>query len=439
MSVRMALRKSFAAVQCPHDVLVGLSGGADSVALLLSLCELRGQGVLKLHAVHVNHNLRENAADDEAFCRNLCKNLDVPLTVKRVNVPRTGSLEAAARQARYTAFAEAMRSCGAKVLALAHHADDQAETMVMHLLYGAGTTGLCGMREMSGSVWRPFLTLRRNQLREYLAAFGQAWREDESNQDAAFTRNRIRAQVMPVLEACGNACVESMGRTAVILQNEDDYLNGIADEWLAMYASASSFPFIMAEELKALHAAVQRRVIRRYALKLGITLDYASTELVRGILEAENGTIDNLPENWRVMKCAKRLHFLPPEGSAHEQESPKGELLVISGEAPKDAAYYHQVPKEQAHDLYLRTRRSGDFIQPFGMHGTKSLKEYMIDIGLDRPLRNAWPLVCRGSEVLWVIGLGASEKLRVVSSEQDAMKLIFTGNLPDEYRGKKNE
>lgn len=431
------LRKSYAAAKRPSSVLVGVSGGADSVALLLSLCELRTDEGLNLHAVHVNHGLRENAVQDEVFCRELCCRLDVPLSVVQVAVSPTGSLEAAAREARYKAFEEVKRACGAQVLALAHHADDQAETVVMHLLYGTGATGLGGMRETTNTAWRPFLHIRRKQLQEYLEARGQNWREDESNADTAFTRNRIRAKVMPVLEACSAACVGNMGRTAEILQAENDFLECTARQWLEENASDGTWPFVMTRSLINQHPAMQRRILRQYALRLGIVLDYAATERLRSVLEAKNGTIENLPGCWRALKCAERLHFLPPEDKVSEGRTIAGELRIDDIETTRSIGCSQRLPAEQANGLCLRTRQPGDYIQPFGMTGRKSLKEYMIDCGMDRPFRDAWPLVCRGSEVLWVVGFGASEKLRVSPDEPDVKILIFQGKLPDEYGRKK--
>lgn len=425
---------SYASVGKPRSVLAGLSGGADSVALLVSLCALRQENGIKLSAVHVNHGLRENASLDEAYCAEICTRLDVQLIVKRVSVSGESNIEAVAREARYAAFDEAMRETGADVLALAHHMDDQAETVIMHLLYGAGTAGLAGMRELRGEIWRPFLNVRRKSLRDFLIGQSISWREDESNEDVAFTRNRIRADVMPCLEGCYPEAVSAIARSAQILQSEDAYLDALADTWLSQHASSGAYPFLLTESLINQHPAMQRRILRKYADRLDISLDYLQTERLRTLLVKDAGETENLSGGWQALRTRKRLHFLHPELQL-KRENPSAALKTGEMDGLPQDAVTQPIPDNQLYDLQLRTRRTGDYIQPFGMSGTKSLKEYMIDHAVDRPFRDGWPLACRGSEVLWVIGIGASEKLRVSKDDTTAKFLIYTGELPDQIRG----
>lgn len=425
------LENSYNSLSQPESVLVGLSGGADSVALLVCLCELRKTKGFSLHAVHVNHGLRTAAAQDEAYCIQLCERLNVPLVRETVSISGTGNIEARAREARYAAFGRAMSASKCRVIALAHHMDDQAETLLLHLLYGTGSTGLGGMKEKNGSVWRPFLKIRRSQLQNFLSANGFEWREDESNCDPAFTRNRIRATVLPSIEACSPDAVQGMSRTADILQAEDEYLALQAESWLKKYASDSRYAFLMTEPLAHEHPAMQRRIIRRYAQHLSLSLDFIQTERVREMIQSENaGTTDNLPGGWQVFRSRERLHFLHPEKI---NRFIPGEFQ-IGEEIPNDARHSHLIPLKEACGLTLRTRRTGDVIQPFGMQGKKPLKEYMIDRSIDKPFRDGWPLVCRGNEVLWVIGVGASEKLRVKETEDQVKHLIYLGKLPDEIQ-----
>lgn len=401
------------------------------MALLVSLCEMRRQNDLQLFAVHVNHGLRESASMDEAFCQALCAALNVPLTCRKVQIRHKSNLEAEARKARYAAFYEAMADTQAEMLALAHHMDDQAETVVMHLLYGAGAAGLGGMHEKSGCLWRPFLRLRRAELHGYLWERGFSWREDESNADTAYTRNFIRAQVMPALEACAPEAVKAIGRTAEIVQAEDDFLNGLADAWLSENASTTHFAFLLAEPLQNQHAALQRRIIRRYGVNLGVEIDFQQTERLCNMLKGSSGTVENLPGDWHAFRSKTRLHFFNDHKGADALKCVRGKMAIDDASGLSAPLYYQPLPQMHFHDLQLRTRKQGDYIQPFGMTGRKSLKEYMIDHGVDRPFRDAWPLVCTGSEVLWVVGIGASEKLRVNDQNAPQHQLIFSGLLPD--------
>ncbi|MBQ7455471.1 MAG: tRNA lysidine(34) synthetase TilS, partial [Clostridia bacterium] len=405
------------------------SGGADSTALLVALCALRGELGLRLAAVHVDHGLRAASGEDAAFCQRLCDNLGVPLLVKRVAVPRRGSLEAAAREARYAAFDEAMRETGAKVLALAHHLDDQAETVLLHLLYGAGSAGLGGMAEYRPPLWRPLLGLRRETLRQALRGIGRPWREDETNADTAYTRNLLRARVIPAIEEAFPEAARAMGRAGEILRGEDDLLEDLARGHLSRCAAHGRWRFLMAQPALALHPALQRRVLRMYARECGIPLHFEQTEALCALLTATPETRQNLPGGWHALRTKERLHFLPPASEPPHWEESLLREIPCSGETG-DGKLKQAFPGEILKDTVLRTKREGDWIRPFGMRGRMKLKDYFSGRGVDGPFRADWPLLCSGSEVLWAVGIGASETLRL-DKEENARMLTFAGVLPD--------
>jgi tRNA(Ile)-lysidine synthase len=324
-----------------------------------------------------------------------------------------------------------MRDTASEVLVLAHHMNDQAETVLMHLLYGAGSTGLGGMKPFSNGVWRPFLGLKREVLQEYLRLNGYEWREDESNSDTNFTRNRIRAQVMPVIEECAPEAAAAIARTARIVRDEDQLLDALSDAWMAENAANGENCFLKAQALAGEHTALQRRIIRKCAGSQGILLDFEQTERVRNLLNAKSGSSENLPGGGIAFKGDEYLHFLP-QGWNPEKQCNLSQLLICEGCSEEKGNYEQPLPQNQIQGLHLRTRLPGDYIRPFGMKGTKPLKEYMIERGIERPFRSSWPIVCRGNEVLWVIGVGASEKLRVKSMKAPEYKLIYTGKLPDQ-------
>lgn len=410
-------------------ILVGLSGGADSVALLRGLCALRKEAGFSVFAVYVNHGLREAAEEEESFCASLCKELEVPLLIKRVRLPADGSLEASARTARYGAFREAMEEYHADILALAHHRNDQAETLLLHLMYGAGGDGLSGMREYRAPVWRPLLRLSRDTLRRALAALGQDWREDESNQDTALTRNAIRARLIPAMEALYPQTVPALCRAAELLGSESDYLNAQATEWLSANAARGAWHFLLAAPFTGLHPAMQRRVVRAYALSLGITLEFRHTEALLRMLP---GSRENLPCGWHALRTRKRLHFLSPK--PHIPEARKDILTVspFAGNAG-DGLRFQAMPEAVWQNAVLRTRQPGDRITPFGMQGTMKLKDYFVSRGVDQPFRDGWPLLCQGQEVLWVVGVGASERLRCQPSAAEKLCVVhYSGLLPDQ-------
>ena len=426
-----AVRQSVRRVQPAPNVLAGLSGGADSVALLAALCALQEECALQITAVHVNHHLRSAADDDEQFCRELCKRWQVPLIVKSVHVSTSGSLEAAARAARYAAFDEALAQCGAQTLALAHHMDDQAETVLMHLMYGAGADGLGGMAEYRDGVWRPLLELRRCQLEAALKALDQPWRVDESNADTAYMRNYIRAQIVPDMERVYPQAVPAICRAGAIVRAEGDCLQAQAAAWISQYAAHDRWRFLLVEPLASEHPAMQRRILRTYARQSGLMLDFEQTEALRALIAQKAGALVNLPRDWRALRTAKRLHLLSPAPPPMVWPAEALQILPYKGQTG-DGLFTQAIPADILHGAVLRTRQRGDMIHPFGMDGHMKLKDYLISRGVDRPFRSDWPLLCREHEVLWAIGIGASEALRVLPEARDVLYLTFLGKLPNQ-------
>jgi tRNA(Ile)-lysidine synthase len=213
-------------------VVLGLSGGADSVALLDALVSLRGRRGFRVVAAHLDHGLRPGSTEDASFCRALCERLGVPLRTASADVAararrERGGLEQAARRERYAFLRRVREETGASVIAVAHTRDDQAETLLLRLLRGAGATGLGGMRPRSGGgdLVRPLLRVSRDEVLVHLRERGLAWREDPTNADTRHTRNRIRHELLPYLEARFNPSLrEGLSRTARILRDEADHL-----------------------------------------------------------------------------------------------------------------------------------------------------------------------------------------------------------------------
>ncbi|MBA4347974.1 MAG: tRNA lysidine(34) synthetase TilS, partial [Clostridiales bacterium] len=218
-----------AACECsPTDeVLVALSGGADSTALLLSLHTLQNEGKIRgLFAAHLNHGIRgETAARDQRWCMALCERLGIPLATENADVPAFAkehgqSLEQAAREVRYEFLERARESFGASVIATAHHRDDQAETVLMNLIRGSGAIGLCGMKPRNGNIIRPMLNISKEEILAFLAKADETYCEDETNAENAAVRNRIRNELLPMLETFNPAIAQSLCKTAELLAQD---------------------------------------------------------------------------------------------------------------------------------------------------------------------------------------------------------------------------
>ena len=215
-------------------VLSALSGGADSVALTLLLIKAGAE----VTCAHFEHGIRgADSLRDRDFCRAFCKELHVPLLEDSARVPENRmpgeGLEQAARRLRYRFLRRAKESVGAEWIALAHHMDDQAETVLMHLLRGSGLAGVAGMRELSGDLYRPLLSVRKRELLEYLEGLGQNYCRDASNWVPDTPRNLLRLRVMPELESVYPGCVEAIARFSAQADRDEAFFDALAEDWLS--------------------------------------------------------------------------------------------------------------------------------------------------------------------------------------------------------------
>ena len=252
-----------------ETLVVGLSGGADSVALTDALASLRRRRGFRLVAAHLDHGLRPGSADDAAFCHALCEALEVPLRAGSASVRaraarEKGGLELAARLERYSFLRRVRDDEGAALVAVAHTLDDQAETLLLRLLRGAGATGLAGMRPKSGDLLRPLLAVSRARVIDYLGERGLSWREDPTNQDTALLRNRVRHELLPYLEERFNPRVrEALARTAGLLADEAGHMRQEAEALVTRIASRDRGALVLERRpLGAAPAAVARAAIR---------------------------------------------------------------------------------------------------------------------------------------------------------------------------------
>jgi tRNA(Ile)-lysidine synthase len=272
-----------------ETLLVALSGGADSVALLDALAALRRRRGFELVAAHLDHGLRPGAADDAAFCHELCAALGVPLRggsgrVRERARAEKGGLEQAARRERYSFLRRVKEDEGAVAIAVAHTRDDQAETLLLRLLRGSGPTGLAGMRLASGDLLRPLLTVSRREVLAHLAERGLAWREDETNADPAYARNRVRNELLPYLEQRFNPRVrEALARTADLIAEEASCMAGVAKRALARAATRDGDALVLDRHaLARLPVAVARATLRQALLETG------------GLAGVDGGHVDRL-------------------------------------------------------------------------------------------------------------------------------------------------
>lgn len=430
----------------PRRLLIGLSGGADSVALLLLLLDTGRQ----LTAVHVHHGLRGDDADaDEAFVQSLCRQRDVPLLCFHA-VPPEHPSEAWARETRYDFFRQAMHQTQADALVLAHHQNDQAETMLLHLLRGAGLQGLTGMRRdmtLDGMrILRPLLDVPRQALQEELLRRGQPWREDGSNADRAFLRNALRLDVLPAMEHASPGAARRMAQTSLLLQADLDALETLTEQFLRQHDGTQ--PYLPLTPLMQQPLGLQRRILRRWRTLVSPgaeALTQRQTDALRALLSSPPGSRCNLPGDLHGYRGWTHLHLIHPQQQPQASETvfdpvhgaQLGGLHLIPSPFdgwPGDGLQAQAIPLSMLSEpLTLRFRRPGDWMRPYGLSGRKRLQDVLVDRRIDAPFRARIPLLCRGSEVLLAAGVGAGD-VPACTDQHSHILLRWNGRMPWQHK-----
>lgn len=422
----------------PGPVLVAVSGGADSVAMLRLLADVAPKEGWRLHVGHVDHGLRAESSQDAEFVLRLAQRLDLPCHVRRVDVDGPGSPEENARNARRRALLQLADECGGLALALAHTMDDQAETVLARLLTGSGPTGLAAMRARDGLIWRPLLGMRRDVLRDWLKNIGQAWREDASNADPRFQRNRIRNSLIPLAEEMINPrSSEALSRFASLCAEEEDYWRRWCDDALEHHAKAEGPTICLRTRwLAGLEPFQARRILRRVADHLtGVSQHLLYDHLVRlgDLLDGPPGRTLSLPADLAAWREHGWLRLGPDEPAPrvhHELREPGevvlphigAKLLVKRVKKPEklvgSGALAWLPEMAIAWPLVVRTPQTGEVFHPLGAPGSKRLSKVLIDKKVPQWWRKRLVLVADEKGSLWAGPLRLAQRAAInVDSE----------------------
>jgi tRNA(Ile)-lysidine synthase len=450
-------------------VMVACSGGGDSVALASLLCELASEASWSVAGLlHVNHGLRGVSADeDEAFCRDLAGRLGLPITVERSDVASRAraertSVETAGHRIRYELFERMVREGRADRVATGHTRDDQAETVLLRLIRGAGPVGLAGIRPRAGSVVRPLLDIRRRELREYLVRRGLPHREDPSNRDERILRNRVRHRLVPFLvEHFSPAITDVLARGAVIAKDDADWLDHAANAAAPQIVQCTEGRFeVDPVRLAAEPPAVARRVARDLLERAGgRRVGFDHVERLRRMAEAgaavraaadfpgcraerRGSTLRLTRRRGRGERAARAVagagfeYALAVPGSLEiadtgmriaAERGARPARLVARGNVVALPAERITVP------LTVRSWRPGDVFRPLGLGGrTKKLQDFFVDRKVPRGRRGAVPLVVDARlGIVWVAGHAVAEGARVHDSDEGViiLEIVKTGGL----------
>lgn len=403
-------------------VLCAVSGGRDSMALLHLLMALGTEFGFRVEAGHFNHQLRDTANRDEDFVRTWCGEHGVPFTCGRGDAAgfakREGrSTEDAARILRYAFLEGAAEDMGADRIATAHHREDNAETLLLHLIRGAGLQGLGGIPPVRGRVVRPLLEISRGEINGYIERNGIPFVEDESNQDRMYTRNRLRLEVLPLLEEIAPGAGGRIAGTAALVREENEFIRREAERLLPVVEDGRAA--LAVSVLDGADEVLGRRLVREMARKLGVTLDQRQTEAVLGL---KNGGFLNLPGGLCAVRTRRELAIervpeMPETMVLHEGTQVWGPWRVTLERraGPVEDAAGRVVLRDSGEVLSIAVWDGSGRLNV--ENGSRTVKRLFADRGIPVADRGAHPAVLADGELAAVFGVASDWARRPVGGE----------------------
>lgn len=374
------------------DITVGVSGGADSVALLLALIELKNEFQYTLKVVHINHNLRnEESLRDEIFVRNLCGVLNIPcfiesLDVNRLAKKRNQSIELCARELRYEAFAKYSKG----LIATAHNSDDNAETIILNLCRGTGLKGLCGIPPVRDNIIRPLIECSREEILEYLKLKNQSYVTDSSNNSDDYTRNKIRHNVIPVLKSINPAFVETASKVTATLMEDNSYIEDIIKDKFCDFVNGK----YVSKKLAECPISIRKRVLLQYCKTIGAEssfdlireMDRVLTGEIRATLISNYLTFHKTKLGFLAETKEKNPEYCFRNFNLKEDNLPSGKFLLVSSKKSEELKKVNNLFSKFSLDcdkivgnITVRSRKDGDKYRPVFRNVTKSIRKLMCE------------------------------------------------------------
>lgn len=468
-------------IQKGDRIVVGVSGGADSTALLEVLCSLRDDSGLSLFVVHINHGIRAEASEDADFVRGLCKERDIPFYLFEENIPQLAkkyhmSEEEAGRKFRYQCFTKVMRENNADKLAVAHHMDDQAETVIFHMVRGTDLSGMSGMRPISALapftdcvmddayIIRPLLNVRRAEIVEYLEKKGMIWKEDITNGDDAYSRNRIRNNVMTELNKINESATEHVAEFAALASEYDDYVRkqalafisretaGDNSHWQKNGSIRVNRQALLGEDKIISYRAIYEMLVNVCGAKKDITREHIAS--VYELIKKQSGKELFLPYgtkaevSYEYLILCKAVKIEPAQSkeyviaieelvpdNMHKLDISSNEKVVftiISYDADNAVDNNFQKNYTKYFDcdtigdtLHIRYPQKEDYLVYDGEGHRKSLLKFMKDIKVPKNERMCLPVLASGHEILWVIGKRRCENHQLNPNTRRVLKVDY--------------
>lgn len=398
-------------------IIACVSGGMDSVFLLYNLYHLKKRYNLDIVVAHVNHGVRKTAKRDEDFVRGLAEKMNLEYRVKHIKMNEYAkenkmSSEEAGRLLRYDFF-RSLAGKNAKIF-LAHNANDQAETVLYRIIRGTGIKGLCAMEYIDNNLYRPMLDIKRTEIEQYIMENEILYVQDETNFSDIYARNKIRLKIIPYIEENFNDnFVDSLIRLSDISRDNYDYIDKKVNELMKNYYDNG---IILTDKLNKYHEYILSEFLRAYILKEtgsleGITSKNVS-DIVKMIKNNKNSSV-TLPKNLIMVKSYNNLYILKNEETLSEKEiilkdglnrTKFGNIYIERSKYYKKGKNIVSIDSSKVKgDLRVRKRKNGDRFVPFGMNSEKKLKDFFIDLKIDRYLRDKIGIITDENEIIWVM------------------------------------
>ena len=439
----------------PKDrVLVAVSGGADSTALLYLLHSFKEELGLDLHVAHLNHNIRKDDAElDVRYVQGLAQKLRLPITVESFDVQSFArdekmSLEEAARAVRYAFFEKIANKINADRIAVGHTADDNVETFLMRLLRGSGVKGLCGIPAMRGKIIRPLIRVWRREVEVFVSGLKLVPRRDYTNYESKYLRNRVRLKLVPQLKIYNPKIKEIILQTILLLTEDGTYLEGKAEELLekALKSSKNDELILDADKIRKLEYPIQGHLLRTAIEKVKGNLYEVSFKHIREVLDkiasGKNWEV-HLPDSTylrggrkEIIICRDRERLFSKKSYYYSFSIP-GEIEIKetgkkisasivaemeSGHNPQVAYVDHSVLGK---NLIVRNKEDGDRLIPLGMKGSKKLQDIFVDEKVAIEDRNSVPVIESLGKIVWVAGMRLDERAKVTPQTKKIVRLEF--------------
>ncbi len=451
-------------IEAGDHVLIGVSGGADSLALLYFLDKFADRFKITIGVAHLHHGLRGPAADaDENFVKNFCQQRNIPFFTRRRNIQEISrtekiSVEEAGRKERYDFFGVIAMDYGYNRIAMGHHINDQAETMLMRLIRGTGVKGVSGIKASRDNLYiRPFLCLEKKEILEYCEIHQLAFRIDATNFQRDYTRNKIRLDIMPlVLEINPRAEVHFNEFTKIAYEYEtffEKYVDQIEDQILSGKA-----PQVIVDRdlwLKE-EPVVQKEILRRSIFRFKGSLkeiEYNHITAFYGLLKSDKTIWEiHFPHNIQIVRCYDRV-LVQEKQNTEDSTIPAKQILanktyifakeclivetkLVSADEFRKKRRFFSKERENHCEKYfdydkiknilvLRSRRSGDYFYQKGLAGKKSIKKYFIDKKIDRSRRDKIPLLVMDNEVLWILGYAINQRFLADDDTKNIIRVRY--------------